>query len=67
MRGDVSERRNLYGQQAQVVQQLLGLLKKYVANGRSTPGAAKKNDVPVKIWKSKPLSRDDDGKPITHD
>ena len=67
MRGDVSERQNLYGQQAPIVQQLIALLKKYVADGRSTPGTAKKNDVPVKIWKSKPLSLDDDGKPITHD
>jgi arylsulfatase A-like enzyme len=67
MSGDVSERRNIYGQHAQVVQQLTGLLEKYVADGRSTPGTAKKNDVPVNIWKSKPLSLDGEGKPITHD
>ncbi len=67
MSGDVSERQNVYGKQAQVVQHLIGLLEKYVADGRSTPGTVKKNDVRVNIWKSKPLSLDDNGNPITHD
>ena len=67
MSDDVSERRNVYAEQTPIVQQLIGLLEKYVRNGRSTPGTAKKNDVPVNIWKSKPLSLDDAGKPITHD
>jgi hypothetical protein len=46
---------------------LLNLLKKYVADGRSTPGEKQQNDVPINIWKAKPLSLDDTGKPITHD
>jgi hypothetical protein len=67
MSADVSERKNVYGKQGEVVQHLIRLLDKYVTDGRSTPGTAKKNDVPVNIWKSKPLSLDDEGKPITHD
>jgi len=31
---------------------LTKLLKKYVADGRSTPGASQKNEVAVDIWKA---------------
>jgi arylsulfatase A-like enzyme len=64
---DASERRNLCDQQPQIVQQLTGLLEKYVADGRSTPGTAQRNDVPVNLWKSKRLSAGGAGKPVTRD
>jgi hypothetical protein len=35
-----------------VVTRLTGLLQKLVDEGRSTPGAAVKNTVPVDVWKA---------------
>jgi arylsulfatase A-like enzyme len=67
MSGDVSERRNVYAQEIQTVKDLLALLKRYVADGRSTPGPTGTNDAPIDLWKAKPLSLDDGGKPVTHD
>jgi arylsulfatase A len=49
MSKDVGERANEYAQQPEVVARLTKLLEKYVADGRSTPGPALKNDVPVDI------------------
>ena len=37
-------------QNAQIVTNLLSLLQKYVADGRSTPGLRQTNDVAVDIW-----------------
>lgn len=48
---DQGEQKNLQGEQADEVKRLIGLLEKYVADGRSTPGTPQKNDVPVDIWK----------------
>ncbi len=48
---DVGERTNEYNQHPEIVSRLTKLLEKYVADGRSTPGPAGKNDVPVDIWK----------------
>lgn len=67
MTKDVGERTNEYQEHPEVVAQLTSLLEKYVADGRSTPGSLEHNDVTVNIRKSKPLSTDDDGKPVTHD
>ncbi len=67
MHGDVSERQNIYGRQIETVKRMIDLLKKYVADGRSTPGERQHNDAAIKIWKAKPLSLDDAGNPITHD
>jgi arylsulfatase A len=47
VRKDLSERRNQYAQQPEVVRELKELLKKYQRDGRSTPGAAQPNDVPL--------------------
>lgn len=48
---DLAEQKNLQAQHPQIVQQLLQLLQRQVAEGRTRPGPAQKNDVPVDIWK----------------
>ncbi|HZI32707.1 MAG TPA: arylsulfatase, partial [Candidatus Binatia bacterium] len=53
MRDDVGERTNLEAQDGQVVTNLVKLLEKYVADGRTTPGPRQTNDVPVDVWHSK--------------
>jgi hypothetical protein len=53
MDADPGERTNLQAQHPEVVQRLSKLLEKLVSDGRSTPGAPQKNDVPVDIWKGK--------------
>jgi arylsulfatase A-like enzyme len=49
---DVGEKNNLQGKHPEVVARLTKLLEKYVADGRSTPGAAQKNAVAVDVWKA---------------
>jgi arylsulfatase A-like enzyme len=49
---DIGEKNNVQDKHPEVVEKLTALLKKYVAEGRSTPGAAQKNDVPVDILKA---------------
>ena len=51
MHADPGETQNLQAAQPEKVKELLSLLKQFVAEGRSTPGAPQKNDVPVDIWK----------------
>lgn len=51
MSKDVGERTNAYNQHPEIVTRLTKLLEKYVADGRSTPGPAQKNDSRVAIWK----------------
>ncbi len=53
MSKDVGERTNEYQQHPDIVSNLTKLLEKYVVDGRSTVGAAQKNDVSVDIWKKK--------------
>ncbi len=48
---DRAEKRNLSQDQPERVKELTTLLEKYVAEGRSTPGAPQKNAVAVKIRK----------------
>jgi len=48
---DIGEKNNLQAEHPDVVQHLLELLEKYVAQGRSTPGALQLNDTSVDIWK----------------
>jgi arylsulfatase A len=52
MSKDVGEQKNEYIEHPEVVSRLTKLLEKYVADGRSTPGSARKNDVPVEIVKT---------------
>jgi arylsulfatase A-like enzyme len=47
LREDIAERDNLYAQHPQIVSDLQSLMKKYIDEGRSTPGAPQANDVPV--------------------
>jgi arylsulfatase A-like enzyme len=51
MSGDAREKANLQDKNPEVVQRLTKLLEKYVADGRSTPGAPQKNTVDPDIWK----------------
>ena len=51
MQADPGERHNLQGEHRDRVKELVALLKKQVADGRSTPGPRQHNDVPVDIWK----------------
>jgi arylsulfatase A len=51
MQADPGERHNLQGEHPDRVKELVALLKKQVADGRSTPGPRQSNDVPVDIWK----------------
>ncbi len=51
MRADPGETHNLHTENRDKAKELLALLKRYVADGRSTPGARQENDVPVDIWK----------------
>jgi arylsulfatase A len=51
MQEDPSEKRNLHAEHTDKIKELLALLKKHVADGRSTPGLRQENDVPVDIWK----------------
>ncbi len=51
MHHDPGERRNLHAEYPEKTGKLLGLLRKEVADGRSTPGTPQQNDAPVDIWK----------------
>lgn len=53
MSKDVGERTNEYNQHPEIVSRLTKLLEKYVADGRSTPGPAQKNDTAVNIGTKK--------------
>ena len=53
MHDDIGEQANLQGKNAGVITNLVKLLEKYVADGRSTPGLRQSNDVPVDIWSNK--------------
>ena len=48
--GDIGEQANVQDQHPEVVAQLTKLLEKYVADGRSTPGAPQPNTGDVDIW-----------------
>jgi arylsulfatase A len=51
LRADPGERQNLCTQNAAVVRTLTQLLERYVREGRSTPGPAAANDVPIDLHK----------------
>jgi len=44
LKADPGEESNVYNQHPEVVKELKSLLKKYIEEGRSTPGAPQKND-----------------------
>jgi arylsulfatase A len=47
VRDDLSERRNQYAERPEVVRELKALLTQYQQDGRTTPGPAQPNDVPI--------------------
>ena len=64
---DFGERTNECAAHPDLVARLTKLLEKYVADGRTTAGPPEHNDVPVNLWKSRPSSKDENGKPASHD
>jgi len=54
---DIGEQTNVQGQHPEVVARLTKLLEKYVADGRSTPGAPQQNAVEVKLVKATPAAK----------
>jgi len=57
LRQDMAERRNLCAEQPQKAAELRELLEKYKRDGRSTPGAPQKNDVPLEVKTRKERKR----------
>jgi hypothetical protein len=50
---DPGEKTNLQAKHPEVVERLTKLLERYVADGRSTPGAPQKNTAAVDVWKGR--------------
>ncbi len=50
---DVGETTNVHEQHPEIVARLTKLLERYVAEGRSTRGAAQQNAVPIELWKDR--------------
>jgi len=53
LEADPKEQNNLHDKSPEIVEELRAILKKYVEQGRSTPGAPQKNDGP-EYWKQLP-------------
>jgi arylsulfatase A len=51
MQDDPREQHNVQAEHPEMVENLTALLERYVAQGRSTPGASQKNTVPVELRK----------------
>lgn len=51
LQNDLGEKNNLVGKHPEKVKDLLALIESYVKQGRSTPGAPQKNDVPIELRK----------------
>ncbi len=54
---DIGEKTNVQAEHTEVVDRLTRLLEKYVADGRSTPGAPQQNAVPIELWKDRPSTK----------
>jgi arylsulfatase A-like enzyme len=50
---DVAEAANVQAEHTETVDRLTRLLEKYIADGRSTPGAPQQNAVPIELWKDR--------------
>lgn len=50
---DPGEKTNVQAEHPEIVARLTQLLEKYVADGRSTPGAPQQNAVPIELWKDR--------------
>jgi len=51
LKADIGEQQNLQAQHPEIVARLTALLKKYVDQGRSTPGAPQQNAVEINLYK----------------
>jgi arylsulfatase A-like enzyme len=56
LREDPVQRHNRYAERPQLVAELKALLAKYQREGRSTPGAAQQNDVPLQPFAPRPAA-----------
>jgi arylsulfatase A-like enzyme len=56
LREDPAQRHNRYAEKPQLVAELKALLAKYQHEGRSTPGAAQQNDVPLQPFAPRPAA-----------
>jgi hypothetical protein len=54
LKDDLSETRNVAAENRDVVERLTKLMQQYIDNGRSTPGAPRKNSVHLEL--SKPVA-----------
>ncbi len=50
---DLAEQRNVAEAHPEIVERLTKVLEKYIAEGRSTPGPAQHNAVPIVLWKGR--------------
>jgi arylsulfatase A len=49
---DIGEEHNVSGEHPEVVDRLFALMQRYLADGRSTPGAPQQNAVAIDLWKN---------------
>jgi arylsulfatase A-like enzyme len=56
LREDPAQRHNRFAEKPQLVAELKALLAKYQREGRSTPGVAQKNDVPIQPFALRPAA-----------
>ncbi len=56
---DIGEQHNIATDHPEIVERLTKLLKKYIAEGRSTPGPQQQNAVPIVLWKGRTASAAD--------
>jgi arylsulfatase A len=54
---DIGEKTNVAAENPEVVERMTKLMEKYVADGRSTPGATQKNAVAIELWKDRALPK----------
>jgi arylsulfatase A-like enzyme len=59
---DIGETKNLQAEKPEIVARLSALLEKYVADGRSTPGAPQQNTTPVSLRPAPPKSKNSTSK-----
>src|SRR5262249_29256022 len=58
LESDLGETRNVAAQQRQLVDEMRALLERFIVEGRTTPGARRKNDVKVRRYpRSEPAAR----------
>jgi arylsulfatase A-like enzyme len=60
---DIAETKNLAAEKPDIVARLTALLEKYVADGRSTPGAPQQNTTPVSLRPAPPKAKNRPSKP----